>query len=201
MKKYIRGFILNIIIGSCLGIITEFALIYNIKDLIKITQNELFWILDVIIISIFSKDYASTEINSVTNLICMTISYYMVRLIKSGYTNIGGIYWFGIQSICVGLYVGTVVYLIKEKISKKKVINNIPKMNIIFMTVFLIISIVLDIITFYMNILLLQPVYLVGIFSIVGFIFGTICGMLKNNKYKIKQDKKENTYVTQNEIK
>ena len=56
MKKYIRGFIVNIIIGSCLGIITELALIYNIKDLIKITQNELFWILDVIIISIFSKD-------------------------------------------------------------------------------------------------------------------------------------------------
>ena len=184
MKKYIRGFIVNAIIGSCFGIITEFALIYNIKDLIRITQNELFWVLDVIIISIFSKDYISTEINSVTNLICMTISYYLVRLIKSGYTNIGGIYWFGIQSICVGLYVGTLVYLTKQKILKKKVINNIPKMNIIFMTVFLIISIVLNVITLYMNIFLIQPVYLVGILSIVGFVFGTICGILKNNKCK-----------------
>lgn len=191
MKKYIRGFIVNIIIGSCLGIITEFALIYNIKDLIRITQNELFWVLDVIIISIFSKDYASTEINSVTNLICMTISYYVVRLIKSGYTNIGGIYWFGIQSICVGLYIGTLVYLIKEKILKKKVTNNIPKMNFIFMTVFLIISIVLNVITLYMNIFIIQPVYLVGILSIVGFIFGTICGIFKNNKCKTNENYKE----------
>ena len=57
MKKYIRGFIINVIMGSCLGIITELALIYNIKDLIKVTQNELFWVLDVIIISIFSFYY------------------------------------------------------------------------------------------------------------------------------------------------
>ena len=55
----------------------------------------------------------------------MTISYYVVRLIKSGYTNIGGIYWFGLQSICVGLYIGTLVYLIKEKILKKKITNYI----------------------------------------------------------------------------
>lgn len=117
----------------------------------------------------------------------MTISYYVVRLIKSGYTNIGGIYWFGIQSICVSLYIGTFVYLIKEKILKKKVTNNIPKMNFIFMTVFLIISIGLNIITLYMNIFLIQPVYLVGILSIVSFVFGTICGILKNNKCKTNE--------------
>ena len=82
------------------------------------------------------------------------------------------------------------LYLIKEKILKKKVINNIPKMNIIFMTVFLIISIVLNVITLYMNIFIIQPVYIVGIFSIVGFIFGTICGILKNKKCRTNESYK-----------
>lgn len=193
---YIRGLIINIVIGTFLGIITELALIYNIKSLIKITQNELFWVLDVIIISIFSRNYVSTEINSVTNLTCMTISYYVVRLIKSGYTNIGGIYWFGLQSICVGLYIGTLVYLIKEKIFKKKITSYIPKMNMIFMTIFLIVSIGLEVITLYMNIFLFQPVYFVGALSIIGFICGTIVGCFKNNRKKIK----EKVNITENNL-
>lgn len=181
-KKYVYGFIINVILGIMLGVITEFALIYNIKWLIRITQNEIFWILVAIFVSIFSKGYASTLVNTTTNLIFMTISYYTVRLIKSGYTNIGGIYWYGIQSICVGLYFGTMIYLIKEKIINKKVTNYIPKLNIIFMTLSVILGIGIAWYCLSKSIFFIQPVYLVGILSILGFVIGTILGILQNKK-------------------
>mgnify|MGYP007070027866 CR=1 FL=1 len=180
MKKYIYGFIISAFIGIVLGIITELALIYNINWLIKITQNEFFWVLIVILVSIFSKNYLSTEINSVTSLIFMVISYYIARLIKSGYTNIEGIYWYGIEAICVGLYVGTIVYLIKEKIINKKVNNYIAKYSFILMTIFLIIGIIVDIYCLFKNIYFMQPVYFVSILSVFGYMLGTISGIVKN---------------------
>lgn len=182
MKKNIYGFIINVILGITLGTITEFALIYNIKWLINITQSEIFWVLVAIFIAIFSKGYISTLINSTTSLIFMTISYYAVRLIKSGYTNVGGIYWFELQAICVGLYFGTITYLIKEKIKNKTITNNIPKLNIIFMTLFVILAIGISWYCLYKNIFFMQPVYFVGILSILGFIIGTILGALQNKR-------------------
>lgn len=182
MKKYFYDFIVNSILGIILGVITEVSLIYNIKWLINITQNEFFWVLVAIIVSIFSKDYVSTEINATTNLIFMIISYYTVRLIKSGYTNVGGIYWYGIEAICVGLYVGTIVYLIKEKIINKKVTNYIPKFNILFMTLLSIIGIGIDTYCLFKNIFFMQFVYFISILVISGFVLGTILGLLKNKR-------------------
>lgn len=181
MKKYIYGFIISAFVGIIFGVITELALIYNIKWLIKITQNELFWVIIAILFSIFSKDYLSTEINSVTSLLFMVISYYIVRLIKSGYTNIGGIYWYGIEAICVGLYIGTIVYLIKDKITNKKVNNYIAKYSFIFMTIFLIIGIIIDIYCLFKNIYFMQPVYFISILSVLGYILGTILGVKKKS--------------------
>ena len=184
MKKYICSFIVTAISGSILGIITEFSLIYNMKWLISITQNELFWVVIAIFVAIFSKDYWSTEINTTTTLGLMTISYYIVRLIKSGYTNVEGICWYGLEAICVSLYVGNIVYLIKEKIRGKKISNNIPKLSFIFMTLFLIIGIVVDTYRLYNSIFNIQPVYLICILSIIGYILGTILGILRNKRIK-----------------
>ena len=169
MKKYIYGFIISAFLGIILGVITEISLIYNIKWLTRITQNEFFWVFIAILISIFSRDYLSTEINSVTNLIFMVISYYIVRLVKSGYTNIGGIYWYGIEAICVGLYIGTLVYLIKQKIINKKVNNYIAKYSFIFMTIFLIIGIIIDIYCLFKSIYFMQPVYFISLLSVLGY--------------------------------
>ena len=183
MKKYIYGFIISAFVGIIFGVITELALIYNIKWLIKITQNELFWVLIAILFSIFSKGYLSIEINCITSLIFMVISYYIARLIKSGYTNIGGIYWYGIEAICVGLYVGAFVYLIKEKIINKKVNNYIAKYSFIFMTLFFLFGFVINYYFLYKKIIFMQSVYFISILSTFGYILGTILGVKKNKKY------------------
>ena len=183
MKKYIYGFIISAFLGIILGTITEILLIFNIKWLIHITQNEFFWVFVAILISIFSKDYLSTEINSVSSLIFMVISYYIARLIKSGYTNIEGIYWYGIEAICVGLYVGAFVYLIKEKIINKKVNNYIAKCSFIFMTLFFLFGFVTNYYFLYKKIIFMQPIYFISILSIFGYILGTILGVKKNKKY------------------
>ena len=173
LKKYIYSFIKTAFFGISLGVITELALIYNLKWLINITQNEIFWVVIALIVAIFSNDYLSSEINTATSLVFMTISYYTVRLIKSGYTNIGGIYWYGIRAICVGLYVGIIVYIIKQKTKGKK-IDNIPKCTFGFMTLFFIIGITIDTYCLFNSIFFMQPVFLIGILSIIGFVLGTV---------------------------
>ena len=181
-KDYIIGIIVNIFLGVLAGVVTEYALIYDVKLLIRITQSELFWVLVAIIVSVFSKNYLSTLINTLLNLICMTDSYYVVRLMKFGYANSGSIKWYGVQSVCVALYIGTLVFLIKDKIKNKKVKSAIPKLNIISMTL----AVPLGGIIWrrFIYDIRFQPVYVVGICVISGFILSSILGMIIDNKNK-----------------
>ena len=181
-RNYIKGILVNAFLGILLGIVTEFALIYKIKWLINITQSEAFWVLIVIIISIFSKNYLSTLINTSVNLVCMTDAYYIVRLIKSGYTNIGGIEWFGLLSVCVSFYFGTITFLIKDKIKNKRIENIIPKLNIIFMTLGVPIGwLIWELFIYNIH---FQPIYCSEIGIIIGLMIGTIIGKFLNKKKK-----------------
>ena len=179
-KNYIIGILINALVGIILGVITEFALILDIKWLIAITQNEIFWVALAILISIFSKNYLSTLINTSINLLCMTFSYYMVRQIIYGYTNIGGLEWYGLLSICVAFYFGTLVFLIKEKIRNKKIENAIPKLNIIFMT--LGVPLGWGIWYYFIQDIHFQPIFCSGFCLIFGVIIGSILGRYINKK-------------------
>ena len=175
-KRYILGFVINLILGSIGGIATELFLIYDKTQLIKITQNPLFWVFIAIIVSIFSKGYLSTLINSITNLTAMSVSYYLLRLIKSGYTNLGACKQFVLEGICVGLFVGTLIYLIKEKIKNEKVENNIPKFGLIFIVIFTISGTIIYRHIHY-NIW-----FFVEYSAILGYIIGAILGFIRNKK-------------------
>ena len=179
-KDYIIGIIVNIFLGVLAGVVTEFALIYNNIFLIKITQSELFWVLVAVIVSMFSKNYLSTLINTLINLICMTDSYYIVRLIKFGYANTSSIMWYGVQSVCVALYIGTLVFLIKDKIKNKKVKSMIPKLNIICMTLAVPFGEIIW--KCFIHDIRFQTVYVVGICVILGFGLSSIIGMIIDNK-------------------
>ena len=181
-KDYIVGIVINIFLGILAGVVTEYALIYDTKFLIKITQSELFWVIVAVIVSIFSKNYFSTLINTSLNLICMTDSYYIVRLIKFGYANSGSINWYGVQAICVALYIGTLVFLIKDKIKNKKVKSAIPKLNIVVMTLAVPLGEIIWLRFIYD--IAFQPVYSVGICVILGFFLSTILGIVIDGKNK-----------------
>lgn len=178
-NNYIFGFVLCIITGIALGVITESALIFNIKWLIPITQNEIFWAFIVLIVAVLSKDYLSTIINTTTNMVMMDISYYVVRLIKSGYTDIYSMLWYGIMGICLSLYLGTIVYLIKYKILYKKIDNNIPKISLISMIIATIIGIIISLTIRRMPI---NNLYIIEFLIIIGAIIGALYGRKLNNK-------------------
>ena len=55
-KKIIKKLLISSIIGIILGIITEYALILNIKWLILITQSFIFWGLIICMMAFLSKD-------------------------------------------------------------------------------------------------------------------------------------------------
>ena len=113
----------------------------------------------------------------------MTDSYYIVRLIKFGYANTSSIMWYGVQSVCVALYIGTLIFLIKDKIKNKKVKSAIPKLNIISMTLAVPLGGIIWRRHIY-DIRFLQPVYVIGICVISGFILSSILGMIIDNKNK-----------------
>lgn len=116
-----------------MGTITEFALILNVKYLIEITQSLEFWGIIMILSSIISKEYKYAIINSSFLMLSMNSSYYIIRLIKSGYTNLGN--WDMYNFICIGgvVFIATLIFVIKDVISKKK--NYFRIFNLAVMTI------------------------------------------------------------------
>lgn len=114
-KQIIKNIIISIIIGVLLGVITEYALILNINWLIQITQSFLFWGLIICITAFFSKDFIFSIINPIIVISLMNITYYLIRLFMSGYTNWGGLDLYTITGLAGSIYIGTVIYLIKNK--------------------------------------------------------------------------------------
>ena len=116
-----------------MGTITEFALILNVKYLIEITQSLEFWGIIMILSSIISKEYKYAIINLSFLMLSMNSSYYIIRLIKSGYTNLGN--WDMYNFICIGgvVFIATLIFVIKDVISKKK--NYFRIFNLAVMTI------------------------------------------------------------------
>ena len=133
IKQIIKNIIISMIIGIVLGSISEFALILNISWLIRIPQSFVFWGIVICIFAFISKDYALSLINPILAIALMNSTYYIIRLVMSGYTNIGGWELFTLTGIAGSMYIGTIVFLIKECYHKQ---NNIShKYNFIFMTI------------------------------------------------------------------
>ena len=109
MKRILKNIILSMIIGIILGIITEYALILDISWLIKITQSFIFWGIIICISSFVSKDYICSLVNPIVLLSAMNTTYYAIRLIMSGYTNIGGWELFTFVGITGSMYIGTII--------------------------------------------------------------------------------------------
>ena len=120
MNKIIKNLIVLVLLGIVLGTIAEFALILNINFLVKITQSLEFWGFVMILVSIISKEYKYSIIYSIILMITMNSTYYTIRLIKSGYTNVGN--WEMYNFICIGgtLFISTLIFIIKEILVKKK---------------------------------------------------------------------------------
>lgn len=133
MKKFLKSTIMYIIIGMLLGTISEFALIFNWKLIIKITQSFLFWGIIMMFVGIISKKYKYAIINSTILMITMNSTYYIIRLIKSGYTNIGN--WKMYNFICIGgaLFFATLIFIFKDIFTKKK--NYFRVFNLIVMII------------------------------------------------------------------
>ena len=114
-KQIIKNIIISIIIGVLLGTITEYALILNISWLIQVTQSFLFWGLIICITAFVSKDFSFSIINPIIVISLMNITYYLIRLFMSGYTNFGGLDLYTFTGIAGATYIGTIIYLIKNK--------------------------------------------------------------------------------------
>lgn len=133
IRQIIKNIIISIIIGLVLGTITEFALIWNINWLVRMTQSFIFWGIIMCICAAVSKKYALSLINPIIVITIMNSTYYIIRLIKSGYTNIAGWELFTLTGIAGSMYIGTIVFIIKEFFQKQN--NSSHKYNFIFMTI------------------------------------------------------------------
>lgn len=175
IKQIIKNIILSMIIGIVLGSITEFALILNISWLVKITQSFVFWGIVMCICAFISKDYALSLINPILVITMMNITYYIIRLVMSGYTNIGGWELFTLTGIAGSMYIGTIVLFIKECYHKQ---NNIfHKYYLIFMTIS---GILFTIYGWYNIPIRYNLFYNIDIGIIVGFVIGTAIKMKKS---------------------
>lgn len=140
MKKiFFKNLIIYTMIGIVLGTISEVALIYNCEFAINITQSLEFWGIIMMFVAIISKEYKYAIINPIILMISMNSTYYMIRLIKSGYTNNGA--WNMYNFICIGgaLFIATFVFVIKDIINKNKDFLNIFRLisMIILGTIFM----------------------------------------------------------------
>lgn len=173
-KKTIKNIMISIIIGIALGSITEFALILNINWMVKITQSFVFWGIVMCICALISKDYALALINPILVMTLMNSTYYIIRLIMSGYTNIGGWELFALTGIAGSMYIGTIVFFIKECYHKQ---NNIShKYNFIFMTIS---GILFTIYGWYNIPIRYNLFYNIDIGIMVGFVISTVIKMKK----------------------
>lgn len=131
----IKFLIISCIVGIILGAITEYALILNLEYLIKITQSFVFWGIVMLVISLCSKQYITSILTPAIAMTSMSATYYLIRLSMSGYTNVGAWEVYTFLGISASLYIGTVVFCIKDKIINKKIKNYIPKVSLILMTI------------------------------------------------------------------
>ena len=156
MKKInIKFLFIALIIGIVLGAITEYSLILNFEHLMGITQSFTFWGIIMLILSLCSKEYITSILAPAITMTSMNATYYLIRLLMSGYTNIGAWELYTLLGISGSLYIGTFIFCIKDKIINKKIKNYIPKISLILMTLLAIIFTVIDIYgTFYKNILI-----------------------------------------------
>lgn len=146
MKKIdIKLLIISLIIGIILGAITEYSLILNFENLISITQSFAFWGIIMLILSLCSKEYLTSILAPAITMTSMNATYYLIRLIMSGYTNIGAWELYTLLGFTGSLYIGTFIFCIKDKIINKKIKNYIPKINLILMTLFAIIFTIIHI--------------------------------------------------------
>lgn len=178
-KHIFKNVIISIIIGILLGFIAEYALILNINWLIEITQSYIFWGLIICITAFVSKDYKFSIINPVIVLSLMNITYYTIRLVMSGYTNIYGLDLYTLTGISGAIYIGTIIYLIKNKLIYYRNNNYYQIYYLIFM---IIVGIIFTIIGFR------YPIkhnlfYNMDFGIIIGFIIGIfiVKGILKRN--------------------
>lgn len=173
-------------IGIILGSISEFALIYNFEFAINITQSLEFWGIIMILVAIISKECKYAIMNSVILMLSMNSTYYIIRLIKSGYTNNGA--WNMYNFICIGgaLFIATFVFAIKDIATRNKKYFNICSLismtilGTIFMKFYISFGLrfnnlmqyaSLGIIVAFILMILLKSIY-------------NMCKILKNNKAK-----------------
>ena len=189
MKKIdIKFLFIALIIGIILGAITEYSLILNLENLIGITQSFTFWGIIMLILSLCSKEYITSILAPAITMTSMSATYYLIRLVMSGYTNIGAWKLYTLLGIAASFYIGTFIYCIKEKITNKKINNYIPKMNLFFMTLFAIIFTLIQTYGFYNSVLIFGNYsYLSSVIGIIiGMIFGTTLGKRLNKKEQKK---------------
>ena len=134
-KKIIKKLLISSIIGIILGIITEYALILNIKWLILITQSFIFWGLIICMMAFLSKDYIFSIANPMITITLMNITYYVIRLIKSGHTNTDGLVLFVVMGIAGSIYIGTFIYILKKIVIYHQKENYHQICYFVFMTV------------------------------------------------------------------
>ena len=146
MKKIdIKLLIISLIIGIILGTITEYSLILNFEHLVDITQSFTFWGIIMLILSLCSKEYITSILAPAITMTSMSATYYLIRLSISGYTNVGAWELYTLLGITGSLYIGTFIFCIKDKIINKKIKSYIPKISLVFMTLFAIIFTIIHI--------------------------------------------------------
>ena len=87
------------------------------------------------IVALLSKEYIFSLLNPVLTIISMNNTYYLIRLFKSGFTNIGNWQLFSITGIAGAIYIGTFIYFIKSKFTKKYNDITLQKYSLIFMSI------------------------------------------------------------------
>lgn len=175
-KSIIKNIIISITIGILLGIITEFALILNINWLIKITQSFEFWGIIICIGAFISKDYKLSIINPSVILTLMNITYYIIRLAMSGYTDMDGCTLYTITGVAGSMYIGTIISIIKDFYHKQK--NSFCKYNFLLMTI----GAILFVIFGFYNILIMNNLfYNIDIGIIVSFSVSVLVKIKKEN--------------------
>lgn len=109
----------------------------------------------------------------------MNLTYYTIRFFMSGYTNIGGLELFAFTGIAGAIYIGTLIYLIKNKFIYRIDTNNTKIYYFIFMTI---IGIISTIFGFRFSIKH-NLFYNIDLCIVIGFILGIIIiKLLKKEK-------------------
>ena len=170
LKNIIKNIAISIIVGVLLGAITEFVLILDIRWLITITQSLLFWGLIMCVSAFIARKYVFALINPIIIMTLMNSTYYIIRFLKSGYTNISSWEMFALTGIAGSLYLGTIIYMIKEKFIKQNPHISIQVYTFIFMTICMIAFKTYCSFNYIFNNLF----YAIDIGVIVGFMIGLI---------------------------